>query len=111
MTARETVEQFLKLWKKHKFAMIDPYLQRTWIANQNKWSRWLKTVYGCRKLNNFTIIQEMETGQAARDFTVKVNVNGKDSEITIRVICEIEPYKPDITGTWGVNPISALRGI
>ncbi|MDD5342804.1 MAG: hypothetical protein PHW12_00120, partial [Smithella sp.] len=62
-------------------------------------------------LNNFTIIQEMETGQAARDFTVKVNVNGKDSEITIRVICEIEPYKPDITGTWGVNPISALRGI
>lgn len=31
--------------------------------------------------------------------------------ITARVVCEEALNKPSVSGTWGVNPISVLRGI
>jgi len=50
-------------------------------------------------------------GKACRDVFINIDYGKGIKKIKARVICETGPYKPDIEGNWGVNPISCLKEI
>ena len=96
-------------------------LQLTWRAEKgDRYARqFLKDYYGYKKLTSFEIKESTVEGVFIDfEIEIKYKIRGDrkcfddkiyTSKIKARAICEVEAYQPSKEGTWGVNPIGALR--
>lgn len=116
MTAIETVEKFLEAWRDKKQLSLEQTIQKTWLAEHEKhWFDFMRVWFLDKDLKKWKVLKDVRVGDACRD--VKVNVTfgykGKTHKrrLSIRVVCETGPYKPDINGKWGINPISAVKNL
>ena len=73
----------------------------------------LKNLYGSEKLIYFEIKSRKQVQEVFIDIEViiKYKLSNKifTKKIIPRLICEVESYQSSKDGTWGVNPIGALR--
>ncbi len=112
--ALEKLTEFLTAWKDSNFQAMFDACQETWKYNhQGSGIVWFENWYGSKTLTYWDIIDSKISGVLC-DIELKISYKdfafkGKYKTITARLVCENAPYKPDITGNWGVNPISVLR--
>jgi len=114
MDAIETVKKFMDAWKDSNWSEMLKYTQKTWRSKENNNSELLKNWFYLKDLLTFKILKINQISESCVDVLLGIgymfgNSKLKETKIRARVICEIEPYKPDPTGEWGVNPISILR--
>lgn len=95
MNAKTTLKNFLRNWKNQFPKKMFFYCTKTWKAT-HKWQE-----FSGKKLSNFELIKETENGPVC-DWVIKLN----GELISVRLICEKEPYEATTKGTWGVNPAS-----
>ena len=124
-TAREVLREFLKAWENEAWDKMKKNCQKTWVAEHSS-SRFLsprrilKNMFGNIKLVEWEDGEEFVVGEACFDIEVTATLEVKDEKHfrevpkqgtgKVRLICEKAPYKPHlVAGTWGVNPISALK--
>jgi len=107
---KRVMEKFLISWKKKNWAKMVKYTQLTWRgAFRKNNARRLESWFGLKNLEKWEIIKIEFVGDACRDVFVNIDYGKGIKEIRARVICETGPYKPDIKGNWGINPISCLK--
>ena len=107
----KTVNDFMGAWRKKDFSKMQNLLQKTYLDGSQPVD--LPTVFGNVDIKTWKIVKSLRIGQACRDMIVNVifGQNGitNKRKLNIRVICETAPYIPDLSGSWGVNPISVMR--
>jgi len=114
-TPEKTLENFLTCWKDRNFSKMVKFTQITWRTEKgNKAAKqFLKDFYGIKKLIFFEIKNRKQTHEVFVDIEVIIKYKRPsgifNKKFTARIICEIEPYQASKNGTWGVNPIGALR--
>jgi len=91
-------------------------VQITWYVNhRNDADDFFRVNFASKKLKKWEIKHSREVGDACVDVTVAIRYRlfgeYRKRVIIMRVIGEKDVMKPDPDGTWGVNPISALRGL
>ncbi len=109
--------EFLDCWKNGNFKKMANFVQITWksdhVEKGNEPKEILKNLYGYKKLIYFEIKNRKETQEVFVDIGVIIKYKLLNKiyvkKIIPRIICEIEAYQPSNEGTWGVNPIGALR--
>lgn len=108
---KERTEEFLKAWKNRKWKKLMSMLQITWNKTHSRKERKkIRSLFQEYGISEYTILSDKKIGPCMYDVQSRiVRKSGIRQEITIRLVCEIEPYKPSLDGTWGVNPISCLR--
>lgn len=113
-TAERTLAEFMVAWKKRQWAEAASRLQITWAKNYHDPDQRLQAMFDAFKLRNAEIVKVETISDVMRDITVKAEYEFQrrilDKTIVARVICEAEPFTPDVNGHWGVNPTSMLRG-
>ncbi len=117
-TPKKTVINFLKCWQKRNFKKMIEFTQLTWKLEKGKDAKqFLRDFYGIKNLIYFDILKEktpsgFEVG-IVKDIEIFIKYklpNGiQKKKITARIICEAGPYQASKDGTWGMNPIGALR--
>lgn len=106
---------FLECWKKRNFKKMVEFTQITWQSDKGEDAKkFLKDFYGIKKLIFFEIKDRITTQEIFVDIWVIIKYRLLNSEIrkkriTARIICETGAYQPNKDGTWGVNPIGALK--
>ena len=115
-TPEKVVTDFMKAWRKKDFEKMKRYCQKTWIEESKiSLSEMLKSF----ELRSWKILKTVGVGETCRDVNLNLTLerNGKWikmsalCKVTARTICEVAPYEPDLSGEWGVNPVSLLRGL
>ena len=117
-TPQEAATNFLKCWKKRNFKKMIEFTQLTWKSDKGESAKdFLENVYGFKRLIHFEILKEKtppEFSEAiVKDIEIfikyKLSNEIRNKKITARAICESAPYEANKNGTWGINPIGALR--
>jgi len=107
---KRMIGRFLTAWKKKNWAKMLKCTQLTWRAAFHKNNvRWLEDWFGLKNLERWEIIKIELVGDTCRDVFINVDYGKGIKKIRARIICEAGPYKPDIKGNWGINPISCLK--
>jgi len=107
---KRIVGRFLTAWKKKDWVKMAKYTQSTWRgAFRKNNARRLEDWFGLKNLKKWEITKIKFVGDACRDVFINIDYGNGIREIRARIICETGPYKPDIKGKWGVNPISCLK--
>ena len=107
--ARKAVEKFLIAWQKKDWKKMKKYTQLTWRSLHLNNVMLLESWFEYKDLKKWEIIKTEFVGDACRDVSINIDYGEGIKRIKARVLCEDEPYKPNIKGTWGVNPISCLK--
>jgi len=108
---KKIIEKFLINWRNKKWAKMARYTQLTWRNNHSNNTGWLESWFWRKNLKKWEITKIKIVGKACRDVFINIDYGKGTKKIKARVICETGPYKPDIEGNWGVNPISCLKEI
>ena len=116
-TPEKTLMGFLECWKNEHFKKMVEFVQITWksdhIERGNKPKEILEELYGGKKLIYFEIKSRKDTQEVFVDIEVVIKYKILKliftKKIIPRIICETGPYQANKNGTWGVNPIGALR--
>ena len=92
------------------------YCQSTWLyAHKDTALAVMQGLLSAYHIRKWKSVEDMVVGECCKDVKVqmKYSLHGKDydKQITIRVICETEPYAPSKDGEWGINPVSILKEI
>ena len=107
---KKVIGRFLIAWQKKNWVKMAKYTQLTWRGTFHKNNaRRLESWFGLKNLEKWEIINIKFVGDACRDIFVNIDYGKGIKKIRAWVICETGPYKPDIKGNWGVNPISCLK--
>ena len=103
----KSVDNFLRTWKKKDFSEMENFIQKTWLAGTQLMSL---DIFKNLDVRSWKIQKSVKIGEACKDVIVNVTFkqNGK-RKLNIRTLCEIAPYTPDLSGDWGVNPVSVMR--
>lgn len=117
----QVLKDFLGCWKDRNFSKMVKFTQITWRFEKGSKAakQFLKDFYGYKKLISFEIKgSKIEGVFIDIEVEIKYKIRGNREnfddrifakKIKARTICETEPYGPSEDGTWGVNPIGALR--
>lgn len=109
----KSVNQFMQAWREKDFSDMQNYLQKTWLAGPRLMS--LEGTLGSVDIKSWKIQKTKRIGEACKDaivnVTFKQNGTKNKRKLNIRAICEIPPHIPDISGEWGINPVSVMRGM
>lgn len=81
--------------------------QCTWRKNHSQAE--LKTMFEGMALQDFTILNDNDSGKPLVTVQVSSKINGLNKRLAVNVICEESAYKARLSGTWGVNPISVMK--
>jgi len=105
---------FLQSWKEKDWNKMFQSCQKTWQNNHSlDGVTFLESYYCLKNLKKWKIIKIKSISNVCIDIKLKIEygINGysERKKIKARIICESEPYKTDINGNWGVNPISILK--
>jgi len=106
---KKVIGKFLANWKKKNWVKMTRYTQLTWRKNHENNIKWLEGWFWKKDLRKWKIVNTKIIGEACKDVYIEIDYGEGVKNIKARVICEIAPYKPDIKGIWGVNPISCLK--
>ena len=108
--ARKVLENFLRGWTDPKYIKMYENSQTTW-KNKHTVSDLKKVLH--KRIKGYTVVSFdfPQDTPAICSAIVRVKINSTVKELRIILLCEIAPYNPDTAGTWGVNPISALKGL
>jgi len=114
--ARQTLESFLKAWQNKDHALMGQFLQLTWKAeNGGKWPLFASSWFLVNNMKKWRISEPKRIGQANYEFPLIISFSrgGRPQKrrISARIICENGPYEPGLDGSWGINPVSMLRGL
>lgn len=114
MTPLDALNGFMNSWKNNNWTTMFDYIQITWKSNHPL--ELLRVWFEVKDLISFQILGIKKISNVCFDFTVKVNYllrvsTLKESKVTIRIICESDPYEPSIYGKWGVNPSGLIRAL
>jgi hypothetical protein len=104
------VTAFCHGWRKQDAGAMWDAAQKTWKYNNSR--RDLR-MFQNTPLMSFKLLEPTEVSEVMVDVPVEVvlRVGQKPRKETrvMRVIAEKAPFKPNVDGDWGVNPVSALR--
>ncbi len=105
------LDAFLHAWKSEDWGAMFLATQQTWTSERRDALEFLKARFSPMRLGSWEIEEIVQSEGLAKgvatDATVAVHfLNMRDVTYTVRLICEIGPYKPRPDGAWGVNPIS-----
>ena len=106
----ETIKEFLRAWQKQNYSKMYDLCQITWKSKHNRSK--LKSMLH-KRIVGFEIqsIDVNPNVPTVADISVKVKISGKVKHLTIRMIQEVGVRMSSVKGTWGVNPISALKNL
>ena len=112
-------EAFFQNWKKKDWRKMHVACQITWKDGEGNTAEALEAMFGKTDLLQFKVSEEILTssnsGLLVRLPTsiVTKNILGKVQTKVgfVTLVREIGVRTPSKKGTWGVNPISALRGV
>ena len=114
-TAEKALASFIAAWKKRRWGEMAELCQITWIKSRSEPIEEMRARFAWMRLNDAAIGEVEEISPVTRDITVRVDFNFKNGVASktfkARVICEAAPFKPDVNGRWGVNPVSMLREV
>jgi len=115
--ARKTLNAFMEAWQKKKWGDMKECCQLTWIFNARRKAVMFLHDYFCGKdILKFTITKMGDISPSCFKCEVEMEIKEVMSGIEKRmrifpmVICEKKDYKASPYGTWGVNPISVIKG-
>lgn len=120
MNSEKTLKKFLQCWKDQNWIEMLKYVQQTWKSEKTKPMSTLIDYFSHKNIIKIKILDIENINNVMTDinFSIKYALVNKaepnrtfNEKISARLICEKEPYKPDVKGQWGVNPVSILRGI
>ncbi len=110
------VRVWLDAWRRRDFTAMVMQCQTTWIRVNREFVRspsgWLQDAFGLKQLLTADIGTVSQNGAVAY---VDVRLSYRDARavqrrrLRIKVICEEAAYRLSPTGTWGVNPVTALN--
>lgn len=108
MSSEDTIVEFLEGWKGNRFHKMYGLCQITWKSNND-----VKNLMYLldKKLDSFEVTKINEINDCMHDVSITVRIKRIEKQITARLLKEKAPFKPDVNGVWGVNPISLIRGI
>jgi hypothetical protein len=107
MTAQETLDKWLKGWKKRQYNVMYSFSQKTWKAKHTRGE--LKSMFPIQ-IDDYEIDREVESVEGVTDIVVIVKYRGEWKTLQfVRLVRETEPYVIKENGEWGVNPISAKK--
>lgn len=113
---KQTLTRFINAWRDGDFEKMHKLCQLTW-SHQHTVSE-LSDMLGAYRpqgwvIINYTPAPTIEAVDVAFKCDIK-NVNTgelKTVNLTARIVPETEPYINDKHGTYGVNPISVMKGL
>jgi hypothetical protein len=111
MDAVDVAKAFMKCWQAQEFRSCDVILQKTFISNHPEWLDYINTIFNQHQLKKWKLIKDVRIGDCARDVVFKIELDQFKTEIKLRCLREDAPYSPAVSGVWGVNPISILKGL
>jgi len=106
---KRIIGRFLTAWQKKDWVKMVKYTQITWRTLHKNNAQLLESWFGLKNLKKWEIVKIEFIGDACRDVFINIDYGKGIKKIRARIICEAGPYKPDIKGEWGVNPISCLK--
>ncbi len=110
METQKILEAYLEAWKNKDYEKMFELCQLTW--KEGKKEVGLKNFLGINYLADYKIISSTIQNSVKRLFAVELYfTSGYALSSVVNVICEAAPYKPATYGTWGVNPVSALKPV
>jgi len=109
--AKNILKYYLHAIKRGEFEQAVYKTTDTWRNRQDVklLANKLKNQY-YQKIHFYKIEKIRQNGDVLKSFKVSLKIQGdsKNYIMTPNVICESGPRNPDINGSWGVNPISAM---
>lgn len=107
---KETIDNFMKAWKEQDRKAMHSLCTKTYKVGNTEFQ--LKGLLP-HQIASYKVGKIEKSTEVVYDATVSVKLKGsaKPREIKVRSVCEIAPWKPSLDGDWGVNPISALKGL
>lgn len=114
MIAIDGLNGFMNSWKNNNWTLMFESTQITWKSRHTL--ELLRSWFGAKDLISFETLKAKKISDVCFDFTVEVKYflrisTLKETEVIIRVICEIDPYEPSIRGKWGVNPAGLIGSL
>lgn len=114
MIALDGLNSFMNSWKNSNWTGMFNSTQITWKSRHSL--ELLKMWFETKDLISFKVLEIVKINDVCFDITVKVKYflrvsTLRESKVTARVICEVDPYEPSIHGKWGVNPGGILRNL
>lgn len=113
---QQTLTLFLNAWHDGDFEQMHKLCQLTWSHRHTVND--LHDMLGAYRpvgwvITNYTPAPTIEAVDVAFKCDVRnINAAGQTTlNLTARIVPETEPYKNDKHGTYGVNPISILKGL
>lgn len=116
MRLNTTIKSFFDNWEKQDYEAMYELTQLTW--KNKKTVEDVKNLFCAIKLKSYVIttIESKEKNPRAKviaELKLSVDKRFRDPdafrEVEFSVICESAPYKPDVKGEWGVNPVSVWK--
>ncbi len=109
--------EFLEAWKSQDHERMAKHCNKSWLldAHSNFTAEgWIYGHFGYLSLEKYSIGEPVRIGECMLQFPVKAVIKSGAVEpasclMNINVLCELAPYKPDLKGEWGVNPVSATQ--
>jgi hypothetical protein len=104
----QACDRYYQAWKSRDFGSMYAATQKTWASKDGNSAEILEQLHPAH-LTAYQMGTPLPAGECLWQVPVSLVVDGVDRKAKPTVICEVEPYRPDLRGDWGVNPISALR--
>lgn len=105
-SARATARQWLDGWIARDWQAVERATTLTWRADHHEGA--VALVLPPWEITDAELAAEIAISPVVTDLDVRLAVAGRPTLlVTLRLVRESGPYRPDPAGTWGVNPVSA----
>lgn len=115
-TPEYALSNYLLCWKNKDWDNMANYTQLTWKNGSKDPSSDLKNFYSISTLLGAEITGKQDISNIMKKINVTVyyTVGSPQNEVQTKnwqvvVLCESAAYTPNVNGTWGVNPVSAIN--
>jgi len=110
----EVAGNFLDCWQKQDWDKMKDWTQFSWVKICPSPVVKLQKIFEHLKLKSYEVKKEKQISETCCDIVTKVSCRTLrrhfvTETVILRVVCEAGYMKPDINGTWGVNPHSLFR--
>ena len=105
---RNRIEQFLQSWKDNNHMRMYELTSKTWMSKNSK--KKLKQLLP-KRIKSYKIESIEVYSECIYDVNIILRISGKTKNVTARMLCELDAFKPSLDGEFGVNPISIIRNL
>ena len=106
----EIIEVWLSRAKRGDWDNMVGLCQLTWLNGmlRAEAKAIIASYYDYHVIKKWIIGKQIENAPCKQRYLILVETQQDKYVMTPNVICETAPFTPDIKGTWGINPISAM---